>query len=91
MGNKSNYERMAMLDMPQAERSVIHERFDAVCNCFTKIEQYETDDTLPLITVLDDKNIMREDISTKVISREELLGNSPEQQDGYIRVPGAID
>jgi len=40
---------------------------------------------------LDSSNVMREDVASKLISRDELLKNAPEQHDGYFQVPAAIE
>jgi len=91
MSNISDYEHMAKLDLSDSERAVLGERFSTLIDGFSKLNEYDISGVLPLVTVLDDVNIMREDVSGKNISREALLRNAPEQQDGYIRVPGAID
>jgi len=87
----ADFERMAKLKLDDSEREVVKKRFDAVCGEFKKLEQYDTNEALPLVTVLDLENTMRDDISEKYISRDVLLTNAPEQQDGYIRVPASID
>ena len=91
MRNFTDYEEMAMLDMPQTEREALEKRFREITDKFTALETYETDGAEPLVTVLDSYNIFREDISSKFIPREELLSNAPEQHDGYFQVPAAID
>ena len=45
----------------------------------------------PLVSVLDIKNVLREDIEAKTISRDEILENAPEQYDGYFQVPGTLE
>jgi len=82
---------MAMFDLPENELSKLSERIDTVRIGFSGLEKYDTSDVLPLITVLDNQNEMRDDVEKKMISREDLLKNAPGQQDGYIRVPAAID
>jgi aspartyl/glutamyl-tRNA(Asn/Gln) amidotransferase C subunit len=44
-----------------------------------------------MFTVLDVKNVFREDVSKKFDSREVLLSAAPEQYGGYFQVPKAID
>jgi len=87
----ADFERMAKLRLDDSECEVVKKRFDAVSGEFKRLEQYDTSETLPLVTVLDSENIMRDDIPEKHISRDVLLANAPEQQDGYIRVPASID
>jgi aspartyl/glutamyl-tRNA(Asn/Gln) amidotransferase C subunit len=40
--------------------------------------------------VLNLQNVLREDAAKKLLSREELLSNAPEQYDGYFQVPGTL-
>jgi len=86
-----DYENMAMLDLSESELAVIKVRFDAITDSFSALDAYDTDGAEPLITVLDLHNVMREDVSAKLISKDELLKNAPEQSDGYFSVPAAIE
>ena len=86
-----DYENMAMLDLSESERVLLKKRFDEISAGFTALDEYDTDGAMPLVALPDLKNIMREDISTKFMPREELMANAPEQHDGYFRVPAAID
>ncbi len=58
---------------------------------FIKLESIDTQGVEPLYTVLDLKNILREDVAEKVISRDELLANAPEEYDGYFQVPKTLE
>ena len=86
-----DYESMAMLDLSEVERVSLKERFDTVTDSFDALEKCDTDGVEPLVTVLDLNNVMREDVSSKFMQRDELLKNAPEQHDGYFQVPAAID
>jgi len=84
---------MAMLELSEAERSRIRERFDEVVSGFSALDDYDAsqlDGVEPLVSVLDLRNVLREDVAVKSFSREELLKNAPEQYDGYFQVPGTI-
>ena len=80
-----------MLDLPGDERVRLERRFDAVVSGFSVLDDIDANGVLPLVSVLDLNNVMREDVASKVISRDELLKNTPEQHDGYIQVPAAIE
>ena len=80
-----------MLDLQDAEREELEARFDAVVGCFDMLDKYDATGAEPLATTLSIANVLREDVSSKLISREELLKNAPEQHDGYFRVPATID
>ena len=58
---------------------------------FEKLGQVDTRDAAPLISVLDMRNVFREDIAKKPVTREELLSLAPEEYDGYFQVPRTIE
>jgi len=91
MSNIFDYERMAMLELTDKERGELSESLNTVLSSFSELDKYDASNVLPLVSVLDAQNVMREDETSKTLSREDLLKNAPEQQDGYVRVPAIID
>ena len=91
MNNILDYEKMAMLDLPEAERADLTKRFDDIESSFSALEKYDTSGVEPLITVLDMFSVLREDIAVKQFSREDVLKNAPDQHDGFFQVPATID
>ena len=87
----TDYESMAMLDLSESERLGLKERFNEITGGFSALDAYDTSGAKPMVTVLDLYNVLREDISAKLMPRDELLKNAPEQHDGYFQVPAAID
>jgi len=90
MLNFSKYENMAMLDLQADERELVEKRLVEITQHFSKLDKYDTSDTLPLVSVLDLHNIMREDVPKKTTTRDELMSNAPEHNDGYFVVPETI-
>jgi aspartyl-tRNA(Asn)/glutamyl-tRNA(Gln) amidotransferase subunit C len=84
------YETMAMLDLTEGERELLDARLDALTESFAELERIDTDDAEPLVTVLDTQNVLREDVALKLVTREELLANAPQQCEGYYQVPGTL-
>ena len=91
MSNIRDYEAMAMLDLPDAERETLGRLLDDLTKGFAVLEQIDTDGVEPLVTVLSMQNILREDVAGKLLTREEILANAPEQYDGYFQVPGTLE
>ena len=91
MRNFKDYEDMAMLELTESERKTLAGRFDAIADGFSALDKYDTSGVEPLVTVLDVYNVLREDVPAKLLPREELLKNAPEQHDGYFQVPATID
>ena len=87
----TDYESMVMLDLPEDESVRLSERYDEIVSGFDVLDDIDVSSALPLVSVLELQNVMREDVASKLISRDELLKNAPEQHEGYIQVPAAID
>jgi len=87
----TEYEAMAMLDLQNEERTALEKCINELSKSFSKLEQVDTTNVQPLVSVLDIKNVLREDISAKIISRDKILESAPEQYDGYFQVPGTLE
>jgi len=90
MKYSSEYEAMTMLDLPDDERVLLSTCFAAVTGNFAALEQIDTKDVQPLVTVLDSRNVLREDVAEKLITRDEVMENAPEKCDGYFQVPETL-
>lgn len=84
------YEAMMMFDLPCDERDILNRRLNALVDSFAALENIKADAAPPLVSVLPLSNILREDVSKKLYSRDELLDNAPEKSDGYFKVPGTL-
>ena len=84
------FENMMMFDLPEEEREVLGRRLNAVAGGFAALGQVGTDDAEPLVTVLVRNNVLREDKSEKLVTRDELLSSAPECLDGYFKVPETL-
>jgi aspartyl-tRNA(Asn)/glutamyl-tRNA(Gln) amidotransferase subunit C len=90
MTDISKYEAMAKFDLPSDEAAEIHGVAERLLREFSAIQHIDTEGVEPLTTVLNTYNVMREDIPSKSISRDELLENAPAQYDGYFQVPETL-
>jgi len=79
------------LKLTYEEKAFIENKKKILEESFTVLAQVNTDGIEPLVSVLESENVLREDISKKMISREELLKNAPEQYDGYFQVPKTVE
>jgi len=91
MRDIEQYEAVAKFDLPDAERQWISKSAGILAESFKALEAVDTSGVLPLCTVLSAHNVMREDVSEKKISREELLWGAPEQYDGYFQAPKTLE
>ena len=85
------YEKMAKLLLNDSTRSWVTESINKLENAAELLNGINTDSTQPLVSVLDLNSVLREDISSKFITRDELLENAVDEYDGYFRTPKTID
>jgi len=91
MVNIETLESLTKIKLTDAEKNAAIEYFGFWIKKFDMLENVETGNTEPLVTVSSLENVMREDISFKMVSREALLENSPEQHNGYFVVPRILE
>ena len=85
------YEPMAKLSLDSESRAVADDIIARLEGEFEKMEKVEASGVEPLVTVLDLRNVLREDVSAQIVSRDTLLENAPEEYDGYFQVPKTIE
>ena len=85
------YEPMAKLSLDSETRAWADDIIARLEGEFSKLESISADGVEPLVTVLDLKNVLREDVSCQIVSRETLLENAPEEYDGYFQVPKTLE
>ena len=90
MSDIRQYEAIAMLDLPDDEREFFNECLDEIQLGFAALESIDTEGAAPLVTALDARGVLREDIVIKSFTREEILANAPARHDGFFQVPGTI-
>ena len=85
------YETVAMLSLSGDEREQLAKRAGALAESFETIGKINADGVTPLISVLNLHNVLREDTAEKLLTRDEIMSNAPEQYDGYFQVPGTLE
>jgi len=84
-------ESLSKINLTDTEKNTALEFFEFYIPKFDMLENINTENIEPLVTVSSLENVMREDISHKMISVDELLENAPEQRDGYFVVPRILE
>lgn len=84
----ANLARLAVTD---DEVKKFQQNLDAIITYAEQLNEIDTENIEPTSHVLDMKNVMREDVPSKGLPREEVLKNAPEHQDGQIKVPSIIE
>jgi aspartyl-tRNA(Asn)/glutamyl-tRNA(Gln) amidotransferase subunit C len=84
------YEAMTKINLTEEERVWISGRTDKIINDWNKINEIKTEGVIPLVTVLPLVNTLREDVTDKKFTREEILTNAPMEYDSYFQVPKTV-
>ena len=87
----TKYESVAMLRLQDYERELLGNRAGGLEDSFKELDGIGTDGIEPLVSVLDVHTVLREDVSEKLLTRDEIMANAPEQHDGYFQVPGTLE
>ena len=85
------YESVEKLRLTDDEQEFAINAMNKLEEDFAVLSEIDTTGVEPLVSVLDLENVMREDVSNKLISRDELLSNAPEEYEGYFQVPKTLN
>ncbi len=91
MSKLEKYEPMAKLVTEGDERAWAEDIIERLEKEFDAFEAIDTEGVEPMVTVLELTNVLREDVSEQIVSRETLLENAPAEYDGYFEVPRTIE
>ena len=91
MYDLKNLESLSKINLTDEEKNTAAGFFDFWIEKFDALANVDTENIEPLITVSSLENVMREDVSFKMVSVEKLLENAPEQHDGYFVVPRILE
>ena len=91
MSKLEKYEPMAKLTLEGDERAWAEDIIERLEKEFDTFEAIDTEGVEPMVTVLELTNVLREDVSEQIVSRETLLENAPAEYDGYFEVPRTIE
>jgi len=87
----NNYNSMAKFKLTEKEEAWCLDKANYLEERFSRLNNIDTISVDPLVSVLDMTNVLREDVNIKPFTRDEILSNAPEANDGYYQVPKTID
>ncbi|MDN2453573.1 Asp-tRNA(Asn)/Glu-tRNA(Gln) amidotransferase subunit GatC [Lactobacillus sp. UCMA15818] len=82
---------LAKLAFTDEELQKFTGQMDEIIEMVQQLSEVNTDGIPVTTSVTDAIGVMREDVTVSGTSREELMKNVPQHQDGYIKVPAIID
>lgn len=82
-----NVELLAKLTLEPQEREKIRGEIEHILEYVEKLNELDTDTTEPLVHILPEINVFREDEETNGDGLADTLANAPKSKDGQFMVP----
>lgn len=79
--------KLARLELTDAEKEKFTKQLGDVLKYVEQMNEVDTTNVKPMAHAFDIVNVMREDKVVNEVSREELLKNAPEEENGFFKVP----
>ncbi|AYW45098.1 Asp-tRNA(Asn)/Glu-tRNA(Gln) amidotransferase subunit GatC [Tetragenococcus koreensis] len=83
--------KLAKLSFSEDELHQFTEQLGEIIDMFETLEEVDTTDVALTSNITDEINVIREDKAVKGTSRDALMKNAPESENGFIKVPAIID
>ncbi|MBU1229690.1 MAG: Asp-tRNA(Asn)/Glu-tRNA(Gln) amidotransferase subunit GatC [Proteobacteria bacterium] len=82
--------RLARLDLSLEKISQYAGQLDGILAYMDKLGELDTSAVEPMYTPVDQVSVMRDDVSRKEFSREDILKNAPETDGSFFIVPRIV-
>lgn len=83
--------QLARLSISEEEKEMFTRQMADIVSYVELMNELDTSNVEPMAHAIPVTNVMREDISVNEYERSEMLGISPLEEEGFIRVPKIID
>jgi len=81
---------LSKLEFDEQSKEEIKKDLQKVLDLVEKLEKVDVDGVEPLIYMTEEKNVLRKDIVTDTVTKEEALQNAPQRDSDYFKVPKVI-
>ena len=79
--------KLARLELTEEEKVLYTKQLGDVLKYVDQMNEVDTSNVKPMAQVIDFLNVMSEDIPEQKISKEALMANAPEEENGFFKVP----
>ena len=79
--------KLARLELTEEEKELYTKQLGDVVKYVDQMNEVDTAHVKPMCQVIDFYNVMREDKVVQEISKEELMANAPDVENGFFKVP----
>jgi len=79
--------KLARLELTEEEKELYTKQLGDVLKYVDQMNEVDTSNVKPMAQVVDLVNVMREDVVHYEQTKEELMANAPDEEDGFFKVP----
>ena len=79
--------KLARLELTEDEKELYTKQLGDVLKYVDQMNEVDTSNVKPMTQVIDFVNVMREDVVSYDNTKEELMSNAPEEENGFFKVP----
>ena len=83
--------KLARLELTEKEKEKFSQQLGAILKHMDQLNEVDTTGVEPMAHAFAIKNVMREDKVVQDFSRDEMLVNAPDEEDGFFKVPKISD
>lgn len=81
---------LARLGLTGEEKERLRDQLSSILEHIDALSDVDTSAISPTAQVVPLSNVMRDDIATRSLPREQVLANAPRQQDGFFEVDAVL-
>jgi aspartyl-tRNA(Asn)/glutamyl-tRNA(Gln) amidotransferase subunit C len=82
---------LARLGLSEDEKATLQEQLSAILEHMRTINELDTSQIAPTAQVIPLRNVMRADEPRPSLSAEQVLGNAPDREGSFFRVPHVLE
>ena len=79
--------KLARLELTEEEKELYTKQLGDVLKYVDQMNEIDTSNVKPMTQVIDFVNVMREDKVEYEHTKEELMANAPDEENGFFKVP----
>ena len=79
--------KLARLELTEEEKEKFTKQLGDVLKHVDAMNEVDTSNVEPMAHAIDFVNVMREDVPNQEISKEALMSNAPDEENGFFKVP----
>jgi aspartyl-tRNA(Asn)/glutamyl-tRNA(Gln) amidotransferase subunit C len=81
---------LSKLEFDEQAKESLKKDLGKILDLVKKLEEVDVDGVEPLIYMTEEKNVLRKDVVSDMVTKEEALQNAPLRDSDYFKVPKVI-